>query len=142
MATDVLGMDQLGLFDDLTRPMGDVAASERGARTPEQLEADARHFFEANPELLRAFNAAGHVANGYGRKVSARQLVELTRCIRQLGGMTTFYRVVQCLDGIRWEGEGDPYAIPNAYSAYLTRELADDGVEVTRAASKLDEVRA
>ncbi len=129
-------------FEDMTVPVEAAAASEAGPRTPEQSEADAKAFFSRNHDLMDACLSAGTVANRHGRVASSRQMVELTRAIRQLGGWQNFREFASCFAGIDWERDGDAYAIPNAYSAYLTRALEDGGVDVTKSRSKLDEVMA
>lgn len=107
---------------------------------PIQMENDARSFFQRNQTLLIACTKAGKVANRVGRKASARQMIEVTRCIKQLGGYQNFLEFARCFECVTVERDSDEIAIPNAYSAYLTRVLKRAGVEVTKGRSKLDEV--
>ena len=96
----------------------------------------ARAYFDDNGPLMRSFVQAARVMQRRNDKVSARFLVEFARWLRYIGpdGM---YELLRCFDGVVVQGE-DVAAIPNAYSAYLTRVLEDEGIAVTKARSVMD----
>ena len=98
----------------------------------------SRLYYQRNPELLEAHVRAARVMEHYNRKVSARFLTEFARWLRFLGwqGM---YELLDCYRGVVVRGE-DVAAIPNHTSAYLTRYLESQGVNVTKSKSRMDEV--
>lgn len=100
------------------------------------LEDQARAYFEQNVPLMLAFKDAARVMQARNGKVSARFLVEFARWLRFIGpdGMQ---ELLGCFRGVVVRGE-DVAAIPNAYSAYLTRALEDEGIRVTKARSVMD----
>jgi len=113
-------MEQMNLFEE----------------SGDELTERARAYFDENPALLKAFErAAGVMQRRYG-KVSARFLVEFARWLRFMGPLG-MEELLACFTGIVVQGE-DVAAIPNAYSAYVTRVLEGDGFSVTKARSKMD----
>lgn len=118
-------MEQMNLFD------------MQGDPDKRSLLERAKAYFDENVPLLLAFKDAGRVMQRESGKVSARFLVEFARWLRFIGpeGM---YELLSCFEGVVVRGE-DVAAIPNAYSAYLTRVLEDEGISVTKARSVMDE---
>ena len=96
----------------------------------------AREYFDRNPRFLDALLSAARVMERIHGKVSARFLIEFARWLRFLDwdGMRA---LLECFRGVVVVGE-DMAAIPNAYSAYLTRYLESRGVSVTKAKSRMD----
>lgn len=111
------------------------ATTSVGARPSLQERAEA--YYRDNPELLHAMRRAARVMERRCGKVSARFLTEFARWLRFMGweGMS---ELLGCFSGLHVAGE-DVAAMPNAYSAYLTRLLEADGVNVTKSRSVLDE---
>lgn len=97
---------------------------------PGELRDDARASIEGTP-LFEACINAGKVCNAAGHRASARQMVEVTRAIHNLGGWHNFITFAQCFSDV----DG---TLKNSYTPYLTRLLADNGIEVVSAHSKLD----
>lgn len=119
---------QYSLFDAPPEDVRDV-----GAPT---LQERAESYFDANPELLDAMRRAARVMESKCGKVSARFLVEFARWLRFVG-WSGMEELLGCFSGLHVAGE-DVAAMPNAYSAYLTRLLEADGVKVTKARSVMD----
>lgn len=116
-------------------PLGEMD-TKVGAAAKATSKERARAYFDANPELLSAMRRAARVMESRCDKVSARFLVEFARWLRFMSweGME---ELLGCFSGIRVSGD-DVAAMPNAYSAYLTRLLEADGVNVTKARSVMD----
>lgn len=133
---------QFALFDENLRPI-DAIKTPIGnlvVEVPERemtLQERAEAYFEANPALLAAMSRAAGVMERRCGKVSARFLVEFARWLRFVGfdGMT---ELLGCFSGLHVAGE-DVAAMPNAYSAYLTRLLEAAGVRVTKSRSVMDD---
>ena len=117
--------------------MGNVVGQLSLFDEREDIARKAQEYFDENPRLLAAFEDAADVMQRLNGKVSARFLVEFARGLRFIGydGMG---RLLDCFSGIVVMGE-DVAAIPNAYSAWLTRHLEQRGNKVTKARSRLDE---
>ena len=119
-------MEQASLFDD----MGEVRGEKKSSYER------AKEYFDRNPEFLDAMRRAARVMEAKCGKVSARFLVEFARWLRFIG-WSGMEELLGCFSRIRVAGE-DVAAIPNAYSAYLTRVLEADGVKVTKKRSVMD----
>ena len=107
-----------------------------GLRTDESW-LRAKEYFERNRALLMGFEMAAGVMQRRMGKVSARGLLEFARWYRRLGndGMYEMLTCFECVGHINGE---DVAAMPNAYSAYLTRHLEGLGYDVTKATSRMD----
>lgn len=99
-------------------------------------EERAEAYFDKNPDLLAAFDAASEVMERHTGVVSARGLMEFARWYRKVGSKG-MYELLECFEGVIVRGE-DVAAMPNAYSAWLTRHFESNGRKVTKARSKLD----
>ncbi len=108
-------------------------------RTPTELENQGREFFAKNPQLLSFFRSAAKVLSDRGMDVSARQLIEFVRMTRHYG-IDTMHELVNAAAACPVFSIGTP-RIPNNASAYLTRYLAGFGFKVSKARSKLDQVK-
>lgn len=121
---------QFSLFGDVPTAMGAVV--QQGPTLQERAEA----YFDENPELLYAMKRAARVMESKCGKVSARFLVEFARWLRFVG-WSGMEELLGCFSGLHVAGD-DVAAMPNAYSAYLTRLLEADGVKVTKSRSVMD----
>lgn len=99
---------------------------------------ESYEYYKRNPRLLEAHVKAAQVMMRYHGKVSARFLTEFARWLRFMG-VEGMLELLECYRGIVVKGE-DVAAIPNHTSAYLTRYLAEQGFNVTKARSRMDEV--
>ena len=122
---------QYSLFGDA--PLDDVPTRVGGMAT---LQERAESYFDSNPELVDAMRRAARVMESRCGKVSARFLVEFARWLRFVG-WSGMEELLGCFSGLHVAGD-DVAAMPNAYSAYLTRLLEADGVKVTKAKSVMD----
>lgn len=97
----------------------------------------AKEYFERNPAFLRGVEMAAGVMQRRMGKVSARGLMEFARWFRRLGtdGM---YELLSCFEVVGHINGEEVAAMPNAYSAYLTRHLEELGYDVTKAKSRMD----
>lgn len=120
-------MGQASLFDDVTDVDGEK---------PKSNYEKAQEYFARNPYFLSSIMRAAKVMESRCGKVSARFLVEFARWLRFIG-WSGMEELLGCFSGIRVDGE-DVAAIPNAYSAYLTRVLEAEGIKVTKAKSEMD----
>ena len=96
----------------------------------------AQDYFSRNWRFFDALIRGARVMERRMGKVSARGLIEFARWYRWLGN-DGMYELLGCFSGVRVEGD-DVAAIPNAYSAYLTRVFEAEGMNVTKARSKMD----
>lgn len=101
-----------------------------------RLYEEAKAYFDENRPFLSSLKRAAGVMQRHNGKVSTRFLVEFARWLRFMGydGMM---ELLECFQGVVVKGT-DVAAIPNAYSAYLTRLFERDGFKVTKAKSKMD----
>ena len=102
------------------------------------LQEQAAAYFDRNEPFLKGIERAAGVMQHRIGKVSARGIMEFARWYRRLGddGMR---EMLDCFSGVfRIEGE-DVAAVPNAYSAYITRYLGDRGYDVARSRSVMDD---
>lgn len=99
---------------------------------------EAKAYFDENRQFLSSLKRAAGVMQNRTGKVSSRFLVEFARWLRFMSfdGMV---ELLDCFRGVVVKGT-EVAAIPNAYSAYLTRVLEEDGFKVTKAKSKMDAV--
>ena len=96
----------------------------------------AKEYFDRNPAFLDALRRAARVMERKCGKVSARFLIEFARWLRFIG-WSGMEELLGCFSRLRLEGD-DVAAIPNAYSAYITRVLESDGFSVTKSKSVMD----
>lgn len=129
---------QFALFDENLRPIADaqpdaVAPTGRPMSPWERAEA----YFDDNPAFLSAIERAAGVMQRRCEKVSARFIIEFARWLRFMSwdGMM---ELLECFSALRIVGE-EVAAIPNAYSAYITRYLESKGYAVTKARSVMDD---
>lgn len=122
-------------FDDLTQPLEAVVARERRPRTAEDMEAEAREFYEANADLLAAHVRAAEVLTRHGFKVSSKFLTNFARWLTKFPGVAhELFSVYEAVSVRR----GEDFRIPDKTTPWLTRYLERAGYDVTKARSKLD----
>ena len=104
--------------------------------TGDELYESAKRYFDNNQELMDSIVRAARVMERKNGKVSARFLVEFARWLRRVG-WSGMEELLGCFAWVHVNGE-DVAAIPNSYSAYVTRYLEARGFEVTKSRSKMD----
>lgn len=129
---------QFALFDEDMRPIDGVSNNvEHGNTRTSSTRERAEAYFDCNPAFLSAIERAAGVMQRRCEKVSARFIIEFARWLRFMSwdGMV---ELLECFSALHVVGE-DVAAIPNAYSAYITRHLETRGYAVTKARSVMDD---
>lgn len=135
---------QFALFDENMKPVstiktqiGSIVSDNEADGHKSTLQERAEAYFDANPAFLAALRDAAKVMERRCGKVSARFLMEFARWLRFVG-LEGMDELLGCFYGLHVSGD-DVAAMPNAYSAYLTRLLEADGVNVTKSRSVMDD---